>query len=137
MRSVYLRPCVCISVAFSFVLASAASAATVTSVSGKVSINRGSGFAQISSGTSVKPGDTVMAGPSGQAEIVYDNGCRQKVEPGSVVVVAESPVGGGGLKDSPRCQTAEVPRDHLLLAAAVAGGIGAGIYFATQGPASP
>ncbi len=57
MRSVSLRPRVGVAVAFCFVLTSSASAATVTAVTGKVSINRGDGFVQISNRTSVKPGD--------------------------------------------------------------------------------
>jgi hypothetical protein len=91
MRSVRSRCCVLVAIAFSFALTSAVSAATVTTVSGKVSINRGDGFVQISSGTAAKPGDRVMAGLAGMAEIVYDDGCRQKVEPGSVVAVAQTP----------------------------------------------
>jgi len=80
-----------VAVAFCFVLTSAVSAATVTAVTGKVSINRGDGFAQISSTTSAKPGDRVMAGFGGTADIVYDNGCRQKVEPGSLITVVGTP----------------------------------------------
>jgi hypothetical protein len=90
MRSVSLLPRVGVAVALCFVLTSGASAATVTAVSGKVSINRGDGFVQISNGTSVKPGDRVMVGLAGMAEIVYENGCRQKVEPGSLITVADS-----------------------------------------------
>ena len=118
------RRSIFVSVGFSLVLTSAVSAATVTSVRGGVSINRGSGFSRISSGTSASPGDSVMAGSTGRAIIVYDDGCREKVEPGSVVTVALIPP----------CGLAYVPQDHLLLGAAVvAGGIGAGIYFATRG----
>ena len=86
-----MRLCAFVAVAFCFVLTSAVSAATVTAVTGKVSINRGDGFAQISSATSAKPGDRVMAGFGGTAEIVYDNGCRQKVESGSLITVVETP----------------------------------------------
>jgi hypothetical protein len=91
MRSVSLRPCVVVAVAFFLFLSSAVSAATVTAVSGKVSINRGDGFVQISSGTAAKPGDRVMAGLAGMAEIVYDDGCRQKLEPGSLITIAPTP----------------------------------------------
>jgi hypothetical protein len=86
-----VRLCAFVAVAFCFVLTSAVSAATVIAVTGKVSINRGDGFAQISSATSAKPGDRVMAGFGGTAEIVYDNGCRQQVEPGSLITVVETP----------------------------------------------
>jgi hypothetical protein len=91
MRGVRLRLSVLVSVAICIALTSAASAATVTVLSGKVSINRGDGFSQVSSTTSAKPGDLVMAGMAGTGEIIYDNGCRQPVQPGSVVTVAASP----------------------------------------------
>jgi hypothetical protein len=133
MRTFALRPSIIVSVVFSLVLTSGVSAATVTSVSGGVSLNRGSGFTRISSGTSASPGDLVMAGPSGHAVIVYADGCREKVEPGSVVTVADFA--------SP-CKTGYFTDDGLLLGAAVVIGGGVGIYFATQGhdhdhPASP
>ena len=132
MRSVSLRPCVFVAVAFCLVLSSAVSAATVTAVTGKVSINRGDGFSQISSATSAKPGDRVMAGLSSTAEIVYNNGCREILEPGSLITVAETPP----------CKTATVPQDGgwvtqtteerktniwaYALGAAAVGGIAAG-----------
>lgn len=133
MRRFALGPSIIASVVCSLVLTSAVSAATVTSVSGGVSLNRGSGFTRISSGTSASPGDLVMAGPSGYAVIVYADGCREKVEPGSVVTVADLA--------SP-CKTGSFTPDAVLLGAAVVAGAGVGIYFATQGhdhhhPASP
>lgn len=49
----------------------AASAATITFVSGAVSINRGEGFHKTTAGTEGNPGDTVMVGPASSAEITY------------------------------------------------------------------
>jgi hypothetical protein len=129
-----LRPSIFVFVVCSLVLTSGVSAATVTSVSGKVSINRGSGFAQISSGTSASAGNLVMAGPSGHAVIIYDNGCREEVEPGSVVTVAETPPCGTA------ANTAGLTTTELVLGAVVvAGGVGAAIALSGNGhhPASP
>jgi hypothetical protein len=147
MRCVSSRLRVCVSVFACLVLSAEVSAATVTSLSGHVSINRGSGFTRLSTDTSAKPGNRIMVGPSGSAEIVYDDGCRENVNPGSVVTVAQtSPcqrananVHSGSLKDGPAPQAA-VSYDHLLLGAAVvAGGVGAAIYLSgnDNNPASP
>jgi hypothetical protein len=131
MRSVRSRCCVFVAVAFSFALTSAVSAATVTAVSGKVSINRGDGFAQISDPTAAKPGDVVMVGISGLAEIVYDNDCRVKVEPGSVVAVAQTaPCKTVTASQDGRwvTQTTEVQKPNILpyvLGGAAVGGIAA------------
>jgi hypothetical protein len=131
MRRFRGHPCVSISVAFCFVLTSPVSAATVTVVSGKISLNRGDGFAQISQGTAAKPGDLVMAGVSGRAEIVYDDGCRQKVEPGSVIAVAAtSPCqrATASPKSDWVTETAEAPKPSVLpyvLGAVAIGGIAA------------
>jgi hypothetical protein len=72
-------------------------AATVDSVSGKVSINRGAGYAPAESGMTANPGDQVMAAPKGYARIIYSNGCVVEVRPGSVVRVSDrSPCRAGG-----------------------------------------
>ena len=123
MLSLGSRQRVFMSVSLCFVLASAVSAATVTTVTGKVSINRGSGFAPISSETTANPGDRVMAGPSGSAEIIYENGCRERVEPGSVVRVAEA-----------RCKTAGFSTTELVVGAVVVGGgVAAAIALSDHG----
>jgi hypothetical protein len=122
------------SFACQILLMSWASAATITAISGKVSLNRGNGFRQITVDASASPGDLVMAGPSASAIIVYDDGCRQTVGPGSVVPVAQSTGGrdGGSVKDAHyECPTA-IPRDHLLLGAAVIGGGIAAVVAITE-----
>jgi hypothetical protein len=70
-----------------------------------------------------------MAGPSGSAEIVYDDGCRVKVDPGAVVTV--------GATSS--CKAAAVSPELVLGAVAVAGGVGAAIILSSDDnkPASP
>jgi hypothetical protein len=91
MYSVSWRSCALVSAACCCVLTTAVSAATVTVTAGKVSISHGNGFAPITGSTSARPGDSVMTGVSGSAEIIYDNGCREPVRSGTVTKVAESP----------------------------------------------
>ena len=70
--------------------------ASVAPVKGQLSINAGAGFKNIKATTSVKAGDMIMAGPSGKAELVYDDGCLMPVEAGAVVTVsAVSPCKAG------------------------------------------
>jgi hypothetical protein len=130
MYSVGLRSCVLISAACCCVLTHAASAATVTVTAGKVAISHGNGFAPITGSTSARPGDLVLTGISGSAEIIYDNGCRQPVRPGAVTAVAETPPckAANGAPDSGWfTQTTEEPNTkywpYLLGAAAVGGGV--------------
>lgn len=69
---------------------------SVAPVNGQLSINTGAGFKNIKTTTSVKAGDMIMAGPSGKAELVYDDGCLVPVEAGAVVIVsAVSPCKAG------------------------------------------
>ena len=114
------------------------SAATVESIQGKVSINRGTGFQQIGSAAQASPGDLVMAGPNGSAEIVYrftsagsiknTDECRVRVEPGAVVAVT----------DETACRRgAGIDRGHLLLGALAIGGGVAIITTLDKDPASP
>lgn len=72
-------------------LSSAASAATVESVQGKVLINHGDGFQQASSGTPAKAGDLLMANAGGSAKLIYPGGCQVNVIPGRVVSVGNQP----------------------------------------------
>jgi hypothetical protein len=71
-----------------------------------------------------------MAGAHGGAEIVYDDGCRMKVDPGSVIRVS----------DTSPCQFGFNGSNLLLGAAAVAGGVGAAVILNSDNdhhPASP
>lgn len=95
-----------------------AQAATVEVIQAKVSVNAGKGFVRVTGSAAVRPGNSVMAGPGGSAEIVYDNGCRQRVEPGSVAVVQQNP----------QCEVEAIPDDHaaltgLLVVGGVVGGV--------------
>jgi hypothetical protein len=122
-------------------LNTAAFAATVNSIEGPLQVNTGSGFHQVSGTTQVAPGGSVMVGPRGKAEILYSDGCRIPVTPGSVAVVA--PV-------SPCAQGQVFPPNedytwyYVGGAALIAGGISCAIWcgqhktaVATVAPASP
>ena len=66
-------------------------AATVDSVKGKVLINRGDGFQQVTTGAQANAGDQLMAGPGGSAKLVYSDRCQVSVIPGRVVSVGKQP----------------------------------------------
>jgi hypothetical protein len=69
-----------------------AARATVQSVQGNVSIDRGTGFQQLTSAMPAEIGNRIMAAPGSSAKIVYGDGCTVEVKPGSVVSVGkESP----------------------------------------------
>ena len=129
-------------VMFCVLLGSGAHAATLEQVSGDVSVNRGSGYLPVKGSISLKPGDTLMAGPGASGQVVYDGSCRVPVEPGALhVVAAKSPcsrqaewsppskLGGCSLKgDNSNCRIEPEPdrHHHLLIGAAVIGaGVGA------------
>jgi hypothetical protein len=84
---------------------SAASAATVDSIKGRILLNRGDGFEVLAAPAEANPGDKVMAGPGGSAKIVYADGCAVNVSPGAVVTVgAKSPCTApylAGLEEAP------------------------------------
>lgn len=127
MRS---RILVTLTTAVNLIIASGAQAASVSVVNGPVSLNKGNGFRFISSSAAVAGGDLVMAGAAGQAEITYDDGCKQTVNSGETVSVAEvSPCQAGVVGD---------PMTTLVLgtlaAAAVIGLVDA---VSDSGPSSP
>jgi hypothetical protein len=84
--------------ALAIVVSSAAGAATVDDIQGRILVDRGDGFKRISGPIGARPGTRVMANPGGSATIIYDNGCRELVEPGAVVTVKrEGPCQVGGV----------------------------------------
>ena len=85
-------------------------AATVSQIVGPLQVNTGSGFHQVTGSAEVAAGGSVMVAPGGKGEILYSDGCRIPVTPGSLAVVA--PV-------SPCAQGADL---GLPVAPAVAGG---------------
>lgn len=86
-------------------IASQCWAATVVPAQGDLSINQGQGFAPIKSRTNANVGDSVMVGPGGAANFVYDDGCKVDVQPGSVATVAPlSPCASGSNAQDPPWQ---------------------------------
>lgn len=95
-----------------------AQAAMVEVIQDKVSVNAGHGYVRITGSANVRPGASVMVAPGGSADIVYDNGCRQRVEPGSVAVV----------RHDPPCDFGAIPADHeALVGLLVVGGVVGGV----------
>ena len=65
-----------------------AHAATLNAVQGGVFVNSGNGYNAVGGTTELSPGDQVMANAGGSAQIVYPDGCKVALEPGSVVAIA-------------------------------------------------
>jgi hypothetical protein len=77
-------------------LAPQAVAATVQPLNGEVFIDRGQGYIAIAGPTSANAGDVVMVLAGGSGEVLYEDGCRQAVELGTLVVIGEvSPCAAG------------------------------------------
>lgn len=111
-------------------LSSAAWGATMQSVDGPVLANAGEGYVRIDNGASVTPGTQIMARPGASARIVYESGCEEPVQPGTVVTVQTE-----GLCTKPAA-TSAMP---FLIGAAALGGAAALSIGLTRGsgPASP
>jgi hypothetical protein len=114
-------------------------AATLESLHGEVSINRGHGFQRVIGTVEANVGDAIMVGPGGRARVVYRDGCPVNVDPGSVVRI---------LEQSPCTAFAQVPAvapafpaaSFAAPAAVVGGSVARGIYLRNQindRPASP
>ena len=87
-------------------------------------IDRGSGYTRVGASTSAKTGDLVMAKPGGRGEIIYDDGCRQVVEVGAVVMVgAASPCQSG---------LGPVNPDYILGGMAIAAGVGIAVVLSND-----
>ncbi len=76
----------------------AAHSATVQPLSGGVFVNQGAGFKPVGGPTKVSVGDRVITRNGGSAEIIYDDGCRMRVETGSITTIGGA-AGAGSLKD--------------------------------------
>jgi hypothetical protein len=72
------------------------SAATVESVRGQLSVNKGLGFEPVNGRVVVKMGDSVMVSPDGAAIVTYPDGCKVDVQPGAVTTIVQlSPCASG------------------------------------------
>ena len=73
---------------FIALLSSAAVAVTLQPLQGKVLINRGTGFQDVTEPITAAVGDSVMVSADGNAQLVYDSHCSVPVKPGNVVTIA-------------------------------------------------
>lgn len=122
---------------WALLLSSSSWAATLEPGQGSLTINQGQGFQQVNSRVDANVGDSVMVDPGGAATLVYDDGCKVDVQPGSVTTIAPiSPCASGSYAADPDWGA-------IALGVGVLGLVGAGIYAAvhnsnTNGtPASP
>ena len=79
----------------------AASAASFEVVSGEGAMNRGLGFQPVTGSVQVSPGATLHAPAGSSAYVVYDNGCRVRVAPGSFTQVKKQAPCGPSSRDLP------------------------------------
>jgi len=117
-------------VAVALVLATTlAHAATVSNVSGGVSVSNGSGFTPLANGATVSAGQRIMVPASGAAQVSFGVGCTVSLPAGQTFTVpAESPcVATGGL------DPAYVTAGLVLVGGAVVGAIA----IADNGSSSP
>jgi len=68
----------------------AASAASFEVTSGEGSMNRGLGFRPVTGRVAAQPGSTLHVPAGAVGYVVYDNGCRVRVTPGSFVRVQKN-----------------------------------------------
>lgn len=99
--------------------ATACPAATLVPVQGQLSINHGQGFEQVSGQVEANAGDSVMVSPDGSANVVYGDGCKITLQPGSVMTITElSPCASGSYAQD---------RDHFGIGGIVFGAVVAGV----------
>jgi hypothetical protein len=75
-------------IALTMLVPATAEAAMVQALDAPVYVDRGSGFQPVTGTREVIPGDLVRAGDTGRAHIIYDNGCKEIVDPGQTISVA-------------------------------------------------
>ena len=125
----------------SLILGSAAHAATVRVTEGELFISRGNGYERVAGTAQGHVGDSVMAGEFGVGQITYANGCAVTVRPGTVAAIEAQASCTAAHDWSTNVDPASegLSTGHILLGAAIAGGIGVGIYALTRDdkPASP
>lgn len=82
-------------------LSSSSWAATLEPGQGNLLVNQGQGFQSVNGRIDTNVGDSVMVGAGGSATLVYSDGCKVNVQPGSVATVAPlSPCASGSNADA-------------------------------------
>jgi hypothetical protein len=122
-------------------LSGSAWAATLEPTEGALAVNQGGGFRPVKTRIDANVGDSVMVAPGGSATLVYDDGCKVEVQPGSVTTIAAlSPCAAGSFAQDNNTNNA-----MTIGTLAVVGGVaGTLIYEGTKStnnssspPASP
>jgi hypothetical protein len=115
---------------WAMMLSSSTWAATLQPGSGQLSVNQGQGFQPVNNRVDASAGDSVMVSPDGSATLVYDDGCKVAVQPGSVATVAPiSPCASGSYAQDNNNGSDWAP---VIMGVVVLGAIGGGIYAATN-----
>lgn len=119
-------------------------AATLEGLQGVVLVDRGGGYGAVQGPTQLNPGDSVIANPGGSASVVYPDGCKVPVVPGSVVAVgSQSPCSmeTGAVENQALGGLFGFNTTTLLIGGVVVAGAVAGIILLTddddEKPASP
>ena len=108
-------------------------AATVHVTGGQVFLSQGEGYRRLVGSAQARPGDRVVANPGGSGQIVYPDGCKVDVLPGTVAIVTkQSPCGGGATIGTGADSSA-----YAVGAVIVGGAAGAAALLGKDGPSSP
>lgn len=100
--------------------AAASGIAEITSVSGKVLVNKGDGFQPVSGFVSLNAGDAVMVGEESVAAISYATGCTVTASPASVVTITEvAPCAAGNVVGTAGAVFVQPTADYSPAAAGV------------------
>lgn len=121
-------------------ISSPAGAATLTG--GGLLIDTGSGYQMVSPPMEVQPGTSIIANPDGRGEILYADGCIQRVRPGEVILVTNaSPCAAGNGTPSGTSNSGTSNYGLILGGGLVVGGIVVGAIALSSGgddkPKSP
>ena len=109
-------------------LGSSSWAATIEPDQGNLMVNQGKGFQPINGRVDASVGNSVMVAPGGTATVVYDDGCKVTVEPGTVTTIAPlSPCASGSYAQDPSFDWGAVTLGVLAVGAG-----GLAIYEATK-----
>jgi len=122
-------------------LASAGSclAATVQPIQGTLYVGHGQGWQPTTVPVEANVGDTVMVAPGGVATIVYPDGCRFGVQPGTVATITSSSPCVNQFAPTDAVALDTTPNYGLAIGGAAllgAAGVGVGTYAMTQNKSS-
>ncbi len=123
----------------SLMFATTVQAATVKVVEPEVYVGGADGYKAIPGTAQAHVGASVMAGEFGVGQVIYENGCVVTVRPGTVVAIEAQSSCKAAHDWSTNLDPASggLSTGHILLGAAIAGGIGVGIYALTQSDDKP